>query len=189
LPGWLQAGEGQAIAASVPSLVRHPDAPPGAIHSIDAELERLPGGAIAIFRVRGDMAKLVVPALAAPERSDGLWRTTCFELFVAGEGGGYREFNFSPSGQWAAYEFDDYRAGMRNALAEMETEVCRTNNALDFSVKVKAEFPNPVLVGLTAVIEEVDGAISYWSTAFAPGKPDFHAEAVRSLLFDGVSAE
>jgi len=185
----LQAGEGQAIAASVPSLVRHPEAPPGAIHSIDGELERLQGGAIATFRVCGDIASLVIPVPATPERTDGLWRTTCFELFVAGEGAGYREFNFSPSGKWAAYEFDDYRDGMRNALAEMETEIYQTNNALDFSAKVKAEFPNPVLVGLTAVIEEVGGAISYWSTAFAPGRPDFHAEAVRSLLFDGVSAE
>jgi len=173
----------------VPSLVRHPDAPPGAVQSIDAELERLPGGAIATFRVRGDIAKLVIPAPAATERTDGLWRTTCFELFVAGEGAGYCEFNFSPSGQWAAYEFDDYRAGMRNSLAEVETEIYQSNNALDFSAKIKAEFPNPALVGMTAVIEESDGAISYWSTAFAPGKPDFHAEAVRSLLFDGVSAE
>lgn len=173
----------------MPSLVRHPDTPPGAIEAIDAELERLPGGAIAIFQVRGDLAKLVVPPPAPAERTNGLWQTTCFELFVAGEGPGYREFNFSPSGQWAAYEFDGYRTGMRNASARMETEIFQANNALDFSAKINAEFPNPVLVGLTAVIEERDGAIRYWSTAFAPGKPDFHAEAVRSLLFDGVSAE
>lgn len=173
----------------MPSLVRYPDPPSGAIQSIDAALERLPGGAIAIFRVRGDMAKLVIPPPVAPDRADGLWRTTCFELFVAGEGPEYREFNFSPSGQWAAYEFDDYRAGMRNASAQVEMEIYPTNNALYVSAKITTEFPNPVLVGLTAVIEESAGAIGYWSTAFAPGKPDFHAAAVRSLLFDGVSAE
>ena len=173
----------------MPSLVRHPDPPHSVVHSIDAELDRRPGGAIAIFRVRGDMAKLLVPPPAAPERGDGLWRTTCFELFVAGEGARYREFNFSPSGQWAAYEFDDYRAGMRNAPAEVESEIYQTDNALYVSAKINAEFPNPTLIGLTAVIEEAGGRISYWSTSFAPGKPDFHAPAVRSLLFDGVSAE
>lgn len=173
----------------MPSLVRHPDAPPGAIHSIEAELERLPKGAIATFRVLGDLAKLVIPPPAVPDRTDGLWRTTCFELFVAGEGSEYREFNLSPSGQWAAYEFEDYRAGMLDIPAHVETEIYTTNSALDFSAKIYAEFPNPVLVGLTAVIEESDGEIRYWSTAFAPGKPDFHAPAVRSLLFDGVSAE
>lgn len=173
----------------MPSLYRHPDAPAGAIQSIDADLERMNSGAIAIFRVRGDISKLVIPPPAAPERADELWRTTCFELFVAGEGAQYREFNFSPSRQWAAYSFDGYRSGVSHAEADVETEFYQESNELQISAEVRAEFPNPASVGLTAVIEEVGGKISYWSTAFAPGKPDFHAAAVRSLLFDGVSAE
>ncbi|HXG81240.1 MAG TPA: DOMON-like domain-containing protein [Sphingomicrobium sp.] len=144
---------------------------------------------MAIFRIRGDMSKLVIPPPAAPERADELWRTTCFELFVAGEGQRYREFNFSPSGQWAAYDFDDYRAGLRNSPAEVETEIYQSDKDLQVSAKIAAEFANPSHVGMTAVIEETDGAIRYWATAFAPGKPDFHAASVRSLLFDGVSAE
>jgi hypothetical protein len=147
------------------------------------------GGAVAIFRVHGDISKLVIPPPAAPERADNLWRTTCFELFVSGEGGSYREYNFSPSGQWAAYELDGYRSGRRDIAAEVETELYREKNELQFSAKIRAEFHNPARVGLTAVIEETDGAIRYWSTAFAPGDPDFHAAAVRSVLFDGVSAE
>jgi hypothetical protein len=173
----------------VPSLYRHPDAPAGAIQSIDAELNRMDGGAVAIFRVRGDISKLVIPPPATPERADNLWRTTCFELFVSGEGASYREFNFSPSGQWAAYAFDGYRSGMRNADAAIEAELYQEKNELQLSIKIKTEFPRPAHVGLTAVIEEVGGIIGYWSTAFAPGKPDFHATGVRSLLFDGVSAE
>jgi hypothetical protein len=173
----------------MPSLYRHPDAPAGAIHSIDAELERFDGGAVAIFRVRGNISRLVVPAPAEPGRADELWRSTCFELFVAGEGAAYREYNFSPSGQWAAYEFDDYRSGMRHIDAQIETELYQENNILQFSAEIRTEFANPAHVGLTAVIEETDRHIRYWSTAFAPGKPDFHAAAVRSLLFDGVSAE
>ena len=173
----------------MPSLYCHPDAPAGAIQSIDAELERMAGGAVAIFRVRGDVAKLVIPASAGPGRADDLWRTTCFELFVSGQGASYREFNFSPSGQWAAYEFDDYRSGMRNIDARFETELYQENNELQFSIEIRTEFTNPAQVGLTSVIEETDGVLRYWSTAFAPGKPDFHAAAVRSLLFDGVSAE
>ena len=173
----------------MPSLYRHPDAPAGAINSIDAELERLDGGAVAIFRVLGDISKLVIPPPALPEPADNLWQTTCFELFVSGEGGSYREYNFSPSGQWAAYEFDDYRFGMRNVPVEIETELYQEKNELQLSAKIRTEFANPAYVGLTAVIEETDGAIRYWSSAFAPGKPDFHAAAVRSLLFDGVSAE
>jgi len=173
----------------MPSLYRHPDAPAGAISAIDAELERMADGAVAIFRVQGDISKLAVPPPAEPGRADNLWRTTCFELFVTGEGTAYREYNFSPSGQWAAYQFDDYRSGMRNIDARIETELYNENNEFQLSVEIRTEFNNPVKVGLAAVIEETDGAIRYWSTAFAPGKPDFHAAAVRSLLFDGVSAE
>jgi len=173
----------------MPGLYRHPDTPAGAIQSIDAELERMAGGAVAIYRVRGDISKLVIPPPAEPARADDLWRTTCFELFVGGIGSSYREYNFSPSGQWAAYQFDDYRAGMREIPAAIEPELWQQHNELQFSAEIRAEFPNPVQVGLTAVVEETDGQIRYWSTAFAPGKPDFHAAAVRSLLFDGVSAE
>ena len=173
----------------MPSLVRHPDTPPGAIHTVDADLQRVSGGAIVTFRTIGDISRMVIPSAAPAVRTDELWRTTCFELFVAGEGSGYREYNLSPSGAWAAYEFDDYRQGMRNTQAAIEIETSHDNKILILTAKIESEFAMPAQIGLTAVIEELDGAVRYWSTAFAPGKPDFHATAVRSLLFDGVSAE
>jgi hypothetical protein len=108
---------------------------------------------------------------------------------VADSGTGYREFNFSPSSAWAAYRFDDYRQGMRLAEAQVEVDISHSHNSLTVIAEVMSEFPLAGLVGLAAVIEEADAVIRYWSTGFAPGKPDFHAPAVRSLLFDGVSAE
>jgi hypothetical protein len=173
----------------VPSLVRHPDTPPGAIRAVEAELQRVPGGAVATFKAIGDPSRLVLPPAAKPERTAGLWQTTCFELFVAGEGSSYREFNFSPSGAWAAYEFDRHRFGMRDTEVSIEIESSINSNGLTVTARIESELPVPVAVGLTAVIEEADGAIRYWATSFAPGEPDFHAAAVRSLLFDGVSAE
>jgi hypothetical protein len=131
----------------------------------------------------------VIPPPVAPERRSGLWKTTCFELFVADPGTAYREFNFSPSGAWAAYEFDGHRVGMRDTDARIETEISTNNKSVSLIAKVSSEFADPASVGLTAVIEEADGVLRYWATAFAPGEPDFHAAATRSLLFDGVSAE
>ena len=170
-------------------LVRHPDTPPGAVQSIDAELIRVPGGAVATFRLSGDTSQLVIPPIITAERADDLWQSTCFELFVAGRGTAYREFNFSPSGAWAAYDFDSYRSGRHDADATVEIETEIIAKSLRLVAKIESEFLDPAEVGLTAVIEEADRAIRYWSTSFAPGKPDFHAAAVRSLLFDGVSAE
>ena len=135
------------------------------------------------------MSRIVLPEPIVSKRTDELWRTTCFELFVTDDGQAYREYNFSPSGAWAAYTFEDYRVGMRPADGDIEIKFSSDSKSLLLEAKIVSEFPIPALVGLTAVIEETDGAIRYWSSAFAPGKPDFHAPAVRSLLFDGVGTE
>lgn len=173
----------------MPLLFRHPDTPPGAIHTVDAELRRIPGGAVATFHAIGDVSRLVIPPPAPPVRTEELWRTTCFELFVAGAGHSYCEFNLSPSGAWAAYVFDGHRSGRRNADAQVEIETTANNKSISLIAKIESEFHDPVQIGMTAVIEEADGLIRYWATAFAPGEPDFHAASVRSLLLDGVSAE
>ena len=173
----------------MPLLVRHPDTPPGAIHTVDAELQRVAGGAVARFRAIGDISRLAVPSPALPVRTEGLWRSTCFELFEAGEGESYREFNFSPTGAWAAYEFDGHRRGMRNAEAKVEIQILKTDKVLSLIAEIQFEFHDPTNIGLTAVIVETDAVTRYWATAFAPGEPDFHAAAVRSLILDGVSAE
>ncbi|MBK1680650.1 hypothetical protein [Rhodocyclus tenuis] len=59
----------------------------------------------------GSLAPLLqIPAAGMPLPADRLWAFTCFELFVGRVGQpGYREFNFSPSGQWAGWTFRDYR--------------------------------------------------------------------------------
>jgi hypothetical protein len=108
---------------------------------------------------------------------------------VEGEAASYLEFNLSASGEWAAYRFDGYREGMTNTDASVEIAFTIDSQGFTLEAKIDAELPNPAHVGLTAVIEEADGQIRYWATGFAPGKPDFHADAVRNLLFDGVSAE
>ena len=170
-------------------LVRHPATPAGAIQTVDAELVRTADGVIATFRAIGDVTRLVVPAASAPERADDLWKTTCFELFVAGEGDAYREFNFSPSTRWAAYDFAGYRSPAGNIAACVDITSSRDSSALTLVAEVACEVSNPARIGLTAVIEETDGIIRYWAVAFAPGKPDFHAEATRALLLDGVDAQ
>lgn len=171
-------------------LYRHPETPPGVVTEIDAELDRIEDGAVARFRVNGDPSCLRIPASAEPARADELWRTTCCELFVAGlDGPEYLEFNLSPSGQWAAYRFSDYRAGMVGLDAIATINFVPDSKGFTLEAAIKCELPNPARAGLTVVIEEVDGHIRYWASGFAPGKPDFHAAAVRNLFFDGVSAE
>jgi hypothetical protein len=39
----------------------------------------------------------------------------------------------------------------------------------------------PITLGLTAVVEDAAGALSYWSLHHAPGPPDFHRADVRTM--------
>ena len=149
------------------ALERHPATPCAALRGISVEAERHGSGLHIVYAFKGELDRLRIPPLRAPRFVDGLWQHTCCELFVAQPGGGYREFNFSPSGEWAAYQFDGYRAGRR--AIEMRPEIVLRGGQLEVSLPEKAG-----RIGLSAVIEEEDGTISYWALRHAPGKPDFH---------------
>lgn len=159
------------------TLKRHPDSRPGAVTGIEVAVGSPSGKQVRLrYAVTGAIDDLLIPAPADPERADQLWRSTCFEAFAQEAGGaGYDEFNFSPSTQWAVYRFDGYRSGMRNAdvlpprvEAGIEDDTYVLHAAFDLPGK------GPWRLGLSAVIEEVDGQKSYWALAHAPGQPDFH---------------
>jgi hypothetical protein len=155
------------------TLTPHPDTPSPAVDRIEVDVERREDCVWLRYAVYGDVGQVRWPAAAEPDRADGLWRHTCFEVFAPTDDG-YREFNLSPSGAWASYRFDGYRSGMapadeRAQLLDLEAaEAWVTLEAL-----VEAP-PGRVRIGLSAVIEDVDGNLSYWALAHPPGKPDFH---------------
>jgi hypothetical protein len=138
------------------------------------------------YRLQGDLAELVVPAAAPPMRRDELWRHSCFELFVAAPAGeAYFEFNFAPSGQWAAYAFSGYREGMhalpmssapriecRRSPRELELTV--TLSRADLGRAPAAFVPVPHPIALTAVLEFTGARFAYWALAHPAGRPDFH---------------
>ena len=138
------------------------------------------------YRLRGDLAEILLPAPASPARRDELWRHTCFELFVAEPGGDhYVEFNFSPSTEWAAYGFTGYRQGMQPLPLSMAPQVAchASRQAVDVTVTVarpdlgrapSAFVQVPHAMALTAVLEFTGGRMSYWSLAHPAGRPDFH---------------
>ncbi len=155
------------------SLVSHPWTEPTQVKQVEVWGRIEPFGAVLYFAVPGAVPQF--PREAAPVRADGLWKTTCFEMFIQPSAGErYFEFNFSPSKQWAAYEFDAYRQGMRQ-LAMPQAPVIQPFEAGIRTVVDLPELPPlPWRIGLSAVIEEKDGTKSYWALAHSPGKPDFH---------------
>jgi len=145
------------------------------------------------YRLRGDLARIALPRSREPARRDGLWRHTCFELFLCHAGEDcYAEFNFAPSGEWAAYAFDDYRSGMRDLELPSAPviDLLRAQDGLTLRAQVVLPAPwnsRPLRLAATAVVEALDGTMSWWSAAHPPGKADFHHRDGFVLRLDGPS--
>jgi hypothetical protein len=164
-------------------LEPHPATPCSWIHSVTASFTRDSSGVIAgRYVLDGAIQHLRIPSAAVlPTRSDGLWRTTCFELFArASPGQSYSEFNFSPSGRWAAYQFESYRQGMKQLAIAAPAVTCEQQGG---SLILTAVLPapglgaSPLQIAASAVLEDLEGRIYYWALQHPDGKPDFHHDA------------
>lgn len=158
-------------------LKPHPDTPCEAVSRLCVDVERAGERLTLRYQLSGQVERLLLPARMAPARADELWKHTCFEAFArGGEGEAYCEFNFAPSTQWAAYCFDRYRKGMRNAedVDTPEMELASGPGVFELAAAVTLATPGAWRVALSAVIEETDGTKSYWALKHPPGKPDFH---------------
>ena len=167
------------------NLSHHPATPPSEPLKLWANLDHAASlGSVAStniwFGVGAPAARFVIPPPAEPDRADGLWQTTCFEAFLRIPGADpYREWNFAPSGEWAAYDFAGLRDGRTNA--EVAAPYIRVEDnltwwALGATIAVDADAV--WALGLSAVLEQKDGTKSYWALAHPPGnKPDFHDPA------------
>lgn len=167
----------------VPTALRaHPDFPCAAVASLQVEVTPLADGLRLDYCLCGDLAALRLPSPAAPVEPDRLWAHTCFEVFLTRGGEDYREYNFSPSGQWAGYAFSAYRQRCEGvALPAPQLDWRVADGALCLTATLPASAlpagSGELLLALTTVVEQADGApsqLSYWALAHPAGKPDFH---------------
>ena len=113
-----------------------------------------------------------------------LWKHTCFEVFLGVPGEpGYREYNFSPSGQWAVYGFRAWRERIEDYVPAAAPEILfsQADDGLVLEARVPAELMPVVPAGsdlqvsLAAVVERKDGTLEYWALRHAAAQADFHA--------------
>jgi hypothetical protein len=140
------------------------------------------------YRMSAALDKVrLVPSTCHAQRRDELWRHTCFELFAGRDGeAAYCEFNITPAGDWAAYAFTGYRAARRDAV-QRRVEVS-TRASADGLLCVRAapdlgaafELDATALatagwrLNCTAIIEDLEGRLSYWAVHHPRAEPDFH---------------
>lgn len=174
-------------------LKTHPLLPGQAAHAVEVEAA-LPDGGGLLLRYRVTGPGIRVPAPCLPAACDGLWQHTCCEAFIA-EGGGtaYREFNFSPSGALAAYRFSGYRERDTDYRAPLapEIEVQAWENGFMLAASLSPRLlpaDERVRLGLSVVLEMLDGSKVYWALAHLAAQPDFHLRDSFSLLLDPGSS-
>lgn len=180
------------------TLVPHPAAPGPESWRLRVKLAWAGDGALKLdFRLRAPRRALAMPPRTNPGRQDGLWRHSCCEAFIGLPGEtAYREFNFSPSGSWALYDFADERVLL--PLPEVKghgdapgVQCERRRHAWRLRARIPAELlpkrpPGaPLLLGLAAVVEERRGGLTYWALAHPCPRPDFHHPGGRVLIWSG----
>lgn len=192
LGGWWSVGV-EHIAMPSRELILHPEMTCPAARRVTASVDRGTATQLRLeLVVEGDLAALLVPPLGVPERTDFLWQHTCFEAFVrAGDEPAYHELNLAPSRAWAIYGFRAYRElesigedpQALTITAEHTGQRLTLSAVVELSCLSAAYADAPLRIGLSAVLEEADGHLSYWSLYHPPGQADFHhADAFQVLL-------
>ena len=190
-----------AAFTAVP-LTAHTRDGPGPVRALSVSGALHRSGVLALeFQVAADLRELrFAPATCHARRSDELWRQTCFELFAARDDEpGYCEFNFTPSGEWAAYTFAAYRSSRHDA-AQDRIDVS-TQAAADGPLRLRARMNLATALGLdaqalarerwrlncSAILEDNAGALSYWAVHHPGAQPDFHDRAGFAIALGGVA--
>jgi hypothetical protein len=168
------------------ALTAHPSTSTDVVRSMEVLVQGGSSGQLDLYYcLEADLSRLVVPAATAGsgDRTDGLWKHTCFEAFVTHDRTrSYCELNFSPSRQWAAYSFSAYREGMSPTVLDGAPRIVVRRLPQRLELDASVHLPDTIHTGaapvirlaIAAVIEEDNGRLSYWAARHAPGKPDFH---------------
>ena len=149
------------------------------------------------YSLAGNIEDVFLPPTSlTPGRKDELWKTTCFEFFLAiKEQPQYWEFNMSPSGDWNVYHMDAYRrVGFREetSIQKLPFEVQKArvarspqkepnrNEADGFHLNAIVDLhhilpPDQLLeFGITAIIQTTTGNETYWALTHPAPIADFH---------------
>lgn len=161
-------------------LVGHPDNAECLPARVEVSLARQAETLAIDYRCHGYNYDLDIPTPHHPAPANALWQTTCCELFAGPLGEtAYREFNFSPSGQWAAYDFSAQRTGARPVALSSPPVLsfARSEQTMTLAVTLPLAALPPAAawrLALAVILADRAGRRGYWALAHPPGPPDFH---------------
>jgi hypothetical protein len=175
-------------------LICHAESKTAGVDAISVSITRGQSGEVTLrYCMVGALDTLEIASLATAKRVDGLWKSTCFELFIGNfEDEHYLEYNFSPSRQWAAYQFEGYRSDMVD-LVTTAPNIRVEQNVDAHTLIATIALPDAwqerdLSAGVSAVIATKSGLTTYWAAAHPQGKPDFHHKDCFALQLEARSA-
>jgi hypothetical protein len=186
----------RGVPGAVPwrTLVCHSASPAPGTWRMRVKLAWAGDGALRLdYQLRAPRGALAMPPRTNPSRQDGLWRHSCCEAFIGLPGEtAYREFNFSPSGAWALYDFADERVpvaqpqfegegGAPGVRCERRRHAWRLRARIPVELLPKRPPGAALLLGLATVVEDRWGGLTYWALAHPCPQPEFHHPGGRLL--------
>jgi hypothetical protein len=141
------------------------------------------GNKLAIsYMLEGDLKEIAIfPPSNTRSRKHELWKDTCFELFIGIKNSArYWEFNLSPAGHWNVYRLDGYREGMQEetAFQNLPFNVDNQGDSLVLALNVDLDkiisAEQAIEIGITAVIKDRYGEVTYWALTHRGTEADFH---------------
>ncbi|MDR1350238.1 MAG: DOMON-like domain-containing protein [Zoogloeaceae bacterium] len=132
------------------------------------------------YTLRGKLAAFLFPAPEQKLDADRLWTHSCCEVFLMTAGShAYREYNFSPNGQWMVFDFSNYRQRAESPLSASpapQNHWQRTSSTLNLRLDLPAAVlpAAPLRLALAVVLETAEGRLAYHALRHPPGAPDFH---------------
>jgi hypothetical protein len=139
------------------------------------------------YKLGGDLSALDFgDGTPKRERKIKLWEKTCFELFLKNSKGEYIEFNLSPEFEWNVFYFEKKGDALKESdrFSSPKFDILLSLPSFHLIAEIKkSEFPESFFTGseslglsagITSVIKEKSGRLSYWALSHEDQRPNFH---------------
>lgn len=150
---------------------------------IETELNTTESSIFISYKMCGDLAAIDLgEGHPNHARVMKLWEKSCFELFIKTKEDSYIEFNFSPEFEWNCFYFPK-KGDPLLEYARMDFvkfDILLSLDVFHLIVEIdKKRFPDgffqgPLHAGISSVIKEKNGRMSYWALSHEDIRPNFH---------------
>ena len=135
------------------------------------------------FTVTGEIKNYIFNEPCEQTRADGLWKQTCFELFIAHNTiPAYYELNISSSTTWNFYRFSDYKTAMQEEknLSEPFIHISKMQDRYRLSFEFyfyEKLIEKELIFNLAVILLDTKGVRYFYSINRKEENVDFHDKA------------